>query len=190
MSAPTIVIVPGLADPTPGHWQNLLTEQLQPVRVVPPLQHDRLSCTAQVEALNRVIAEIPGPIVLVAHSAGVLTTVHWAHRHRGPVVGALLATPPDFDSRLPAGYPTPEALTRNGWTPIPTEPLPFPSIVAVSANDALASADRVHALAQRWGSRTVDLGAVGHLNPSSGFGYWPLAEQLVSALVHEAAGTS
>ncbi len=51
-------------------------------------------------------------------------------------------------------------------------------------------ADRVHALAQQWGSRTVDLGAVGHLNPNSGFGYWPLSEQLVSELVHAAAGTS
>lgn len=48
----------------------------------------------------------------------------------------------------------------------------------------------MHALAQQWGSRTVDLGAVGHLNPNSGFGYWPLSEQLVSELVHAAAGTS
>ena len=39
----------------------------------------------------------------------------------------------------------------------------------------LGSFDLVAGLARDWGSRLVDLGPVGHLNPASGFGEWPMA---------------
>lgn len=38
-------------------------------------------------ALDEVVAEIEGPVVLVAHSAGVITTVHWSQEHAAPVRG-------------------------------------------------------------------------------------------------------
>jgi predicted alpha/beta hydrolase family esterase len=38
-------------------------------------------------------------------------------------------------------------------------------------------------MAQDWGSRLVDVGAVGHLNPAAGFGEWPQAEELVATLL-------
>ena len=65
---------------------------------------------------------------------------------------------------------------------MPRERLPFPSIVAASRNDPLGAYDRVAELARGWGSRLVDLGEVGHLNPASGFGEWPMAETLISEL--------
>ncbi len=37
-------------------------------------------------------------------------------------------------------------------------------------------------MARAWGSHLVDLGAVGHLNPASGHGDWPLAEELIATL--------
>ena len=79
--------------------------------------------------------------MLVAHSAGVMIVVHWAQQHRRPIQGALLATPPDFESPLPAGYPTQETLRENGWLPTPRTRLPFPSIVAASTNDPLGRFD-------------------------------------------------
>jgi hypothetical protein len=30
-------------------------------------------------------------------------------------------------------------------------------------------------MAKDWGSRLVDLGEIGHLNPAAGFGAWPMA---------------
>ena len=66
--------------------------------------------------------------------------------------------------------------------PVPRQPLPFPSIVAASRNDPLGKIDRVAALAQAWGSRLVDLGEVGHLNPASGFGEWPQAADFIREL--------
>ena len=121
-------------------------------------------------------------MIIVAHSAGVLITVHWAAQHDLPVRGALLATPPDGVSPLGPEYPNWEALEENGWRPIPRKRLRFPSIVAASTNDTLGDFDRVRSLAEAWGSRLVDIGAVGHLNPASGYGEWSEAETLLDEL--------
>jgi predicted alpha/beta hydrolase family esterase len=80
---------------------------------------------------------------------------------------------------MPAGYPSTDALREHGWLPIPREPLPFPSTVAASTNDPLGSLERVTGFAVAWGSRIVNVGAVGHLNPAAGFGEWKRAEDFV-----------
>ncbi|MEU1492937.1 alpha/beta hydrolase [Streptomyces sp. NPDC005776] len=179
--APTVVLVPGLRDHVPDHWQTALAARLPGAVTVPPLTKARFSRDAQVATLDGVLSRIAGPVVLVAHSAGVLTTVHWAARHHRPVRGALLATPPDFDTPLPEGHPGPGTLSEHGWLPVPRAPLPFPSVVAASTNDPLARFDRVAELARAWGSRLVDVGAVGHLNPASGYGDWPRAREFLDA---------
>lgn len=113
----TIVIVPGLRDHMPEHWQTLLATKLASTRrvvSVPPLRENGLSCAARVEALEQTVRKIEAPITFVAHSAGVIMLVHWAQKYRHAVRGALLAAPPDFQKPLPAGYPTLETLHANG----------------------------------------------------------------------------
>ena len=58
----TILIVPGLRDHVPEHWQTLLAEQLPKVRSVPPLEQDKLSLPARVEAIQRELEQIDGPV--------------------------------------------------------------------------------------------------------------------------------
>ncbi|SAK62889.1 alpha/beta hydrolase [Caballeronia calidae] len=180
---PTVLIVPGLRDHVAEHWQTLLQQKLPNAVSVAPLEHDKLSCAARVAALDAALAKIDGPVILVAHSAGVMITVHWARQHDRKIHGALLAAPVDLETPLPEGYPTFDALAENGWHPIPRTPLPFPSIVGASRNDPLARFERVEQMARDWGSRLVDLGEVGHLNPAAGFGEWPMAEKLIHELV-------
>ncbi|MDR5752192.1 MULTISPECIES: alpha/beta hydrolase [unclassified Caballeronia] len=182
-STPTVLIVPGLRDHVEDHWQTLLERRLPNARSVPPLERDKLDCAARVAALDAALARIDGPVVLVAHSAGVMITVHWARLHRREIQGALLATPPDFESPMPEGYPTVETLFEHGWLPIPRERLPFPSIVAASTNDPLGRIERVAELADAWGSRVVNIGAAGHLNPASGHGEWTRADEFVAELI-------
>lgn len=185
-SAPTILVVPGLRDHVPEHWQTLLAAKLPRVRSVAPLEHDKLSCAARVDAVHRALADIEGPVVIVAHSAGSMMVAHWAaraaQRASREIRGALLAAPADLETPMPAGYPTTDALREHGWLPIPRLKLPFPSIVAAGNNDPLARLERAREFAQAWGSRFVELGAVGHLNPASGFGEWPQAEALIREL--------
>jgi predicted alpha/beta hydrolase family esterase len=178
----TILIVPGLRGHVADHWQTILETELPKAVTVPRMEGYNLSCDAWVRALDRSLAAIEGPVILVAHSAGVMMVVHWAMKHRRPIQGALLAAPPDFDSPLPEGYPSEETLSNNGWVPTPMEKLPFPSIVAASTNDPLARFTRVLQMARAWGSRVVRVGNVGHLNPASGYGRWPKAHEFIAEL--------
>ncbi|MGZ4507236.1 MAG: RBBP9/YdeN family alpha/beta hydrolase [Blastococcus sp.] len=183
MTAPTVVLVPGLRGHVEDHWQTRLAAGLPGARIVPALGVTEASLQARVALLDRIVEDVEGPVVIVAHSAGVLVTVHWAGQYRGSkVVGALLATPPALAAELPPAYPSIRQLRDHGWLPIPRRPLPFPSILAASSDDPLGNPVRVAALARAWGSRWHALGAVGHLNPASGFGDWPEAGQLIDEL--------
>jgi len=182
--APTILIVPGLREHVPNHWQTLLAARLPKVLSVAPLEHDKLSCAARVDAIDRAVAMLEGPVIIVAHSAGAMMVVHWAAAcDASKVRGALLAAPADLETPMPAGYPTKEVLNEHGWLPVPRSPLPFASIVAASSNDPLTRLERARGFAQAWGSRFVELGEVGHLNPASGYGEWLQAEELIRELV-------
>jgi len=182
MAEPTVLIVPGLRDHVPQHWQTLLAAALPKVRCVPPMGREDLDVSARVAAIEREAQAIEGPLVIVAHSGGCIMVAHWARQTRRPVQGALLATPPDFEQPMPQGYPTLAQLDAGGWLPVPRDWMPFPSIVASSRNDPLGDAARVAELAGDWGSRLVDLGEVGHLNPASGFGPWPKAHEFIEEL--------
>jgi predicted alpha/beta hydrolase family esterase len=183
---PTVLIVPGLRDHVGAHWQTLLAADLEArgckVRTVPPMGRADLDCATKVAAIEREAQAVEGPLLIVAHSGGVVMLAHWARQTRRAVIGALLAAPPDFERPMPEGYPTVAQLDASGWLPVPRERLPFPSIVAASRNDPLADYERVAEMARDWGSRLVDLGEVGHLNPASGFGPWPRAEQFIEEL--------
>ena len=183
----TVLIVPGLRDHVADHWQTLLAARLSRSRTVPPLGRNFLDLAARVEAIEREAQAIEGALIVVAHSGGVPMVAHWAARTQRPVLGALLATPPDIERPMPEGYPTIEALQAGGWLPMPRARLPFPSIVAASRNDPLAAFDRVVEMARCWGARVEDLGEAGHLNPASGHGPWPRAKDLVEELAAGAA---
>jgi uncharacterized protein len=183
MTEATVVLVPGLRGHVEDHWQTRLAATLPNARTVRPLGRNESSLTARISLLDQIVEDVDGPVVIVAHSAGVLVTVHWAANYAGTsVVGALLATPPAFAAELPPEYPSIGELRDNGWLPIPRRPLPFPSILATSTDDALGNPVRLRAMANAWGSREHSLGAVGHLNPASGFGEWPEAPALIGQL--------
>lgn len=180
--APTILIVPGLRDEAPGHWQTLLARRLPKVAMVPPMGRADLDCARRVAAIETVARALRGPVIAVAHSGGCIMLAHWLRETSVPLAAALMAAPPDFERPMPAGYPSLDELADGGWLPVPREPLPCPALVAASHDDPLASFDRTAVLASAWGARLVDLGCVGHLNPASGFGDWPMADTLIGEL--------
>jgi len=183
MSDATVVLVPGLRGHVEDHWQTRLAATLPGARMVTPLGRTDAGLQSRVTLLDQVVEDVDGPVILVAHSAGVLVTLHWAARYNPTrVAGALLATPPVLAAELPPEYPSIDQLRAHGWLPIPRLPLPFPSIVAASSDDPLGNPVRLSSLAASWGSRVHELGPVGHLNPASGFGDWPEAIELIDQL--------
>ena len=179
----TTVFVPELRDHDPDHWQSHLAAEMTASVTVEPLAENKMSREARVAALGRTLDAIEGDVILVAHSAGVLTTLHWAAAATRRIRAAMLVTPVDVERPLPDGYPRIDELADNGWMPTPREPLPFPSLVVASRNDPLAERARVEALAFDWGSKVFDAGPVGHLNPAAGFGPWPMGRWLLARLI-------
>jgi hypothetical protein len=187
--AHSVVIVPGLRGHVADHWQTHLAARLPEARIVESYRRAKSDLDGRVADLHHAIQDAAAPVTLVAHSAGCLVTAHWASRHDStPVRAALLATPPDLAQPLPGDYPSLDELHAAGWMPIPRARLPFASIVAASTNDALGDYRRVHTLAAAWGSRVIDVGPVGHLNPASGYGDWPGADALLD-LLHDTRPT-
>ena len=177
-----VLVVPGLRDESPTHWQALLAAELPNVQSLPAHGRRNIDLEARVAAIEAAVMAAPGPVVIVAHSGGCIATVHWARHTRLQVRGLLLATPPDLESALPPEFPAPTAFAAAGWMPVPNEPIQFPCIVAASRDDPLGEFETVSQMACAWGAELADLGQVGHLNPASGYGPWGEAAVLVRRL--------
>lgn len=162
-----ILIVPGLGGSGPDHWQTRWERQLSTARRVHQPDWDAPDREAWADRLVEAVAASTRPVVLVAHSLGVITAAHAAPRIAGRVAGAFLVAAPDIDE--PARIP--EADLEYG--PLPLEPLPFPSVLIASRTDPYCDFARAESIAQAWGAAFVDAGDSGHLNTVSGFGPWP-----------------
>lgn len=178
---PTLVIVPGLGDSGPDHWQTRWTQQFGAARV---WQDDPETPTpgAWAARLQQVIEATPSDLVLVGHSCGVLTIVHWARLYGGNerVKGALLVSPTDAEQSDMATL-APAVLRL---APVPLDPLPFPALVVVSENDPYVSFERAQTFAEAWGAEFITAGEAGHINVASGHGEWPEGEVLLSEVLH------
>jgi hypothetical protein len=174
-----VLLLPGLHDSGPEHWQSLWEKAYPEFRRVRQRDFERPERADWVETLDAAIRESGGPVVLAAHSLGCSLAAHWAERFgrrgSGPVRGALLVAPADVErADFPPG-PT-------GFAPMPGSPLPFPAIVVASANDPYVSAARAGAFAAAWGARFALLGPAGHINADAGFGEWPEGLELLKSL--------
>ena len=163
-----ILIVPGYDNSGPDHWQTRWEAQLSTARRVEQanwLEPDREAWASRiVEEVERAVR----PVVLVAHSLGVVAVAYAAPRLSGEKVrGAFLVGLPDVED--PA-FPL-EAEKR--FAPIPREPLPFPSVLVASRNDPYCSYEKAEDVSYAWGAAFVDAGESGHMNTASGHGPWP-----------------
>ena len=179
----SVLLVPGLRDESPAHWQSLLAARLPNARALPARGKENIDLDARIDEIESAVSTAKMPVVIVAHSAGSIATIHWLLRTRLKPLGVLLATPPTFASALPPEYPSLAEFKKAGWLPLPQARLTAPCIVAASRDDPLGPFGSVGALAHSWGAELVDLGEVGHLNPASGYGEWDQAVPLIRSLV-------
>ena len=172
-----ILIVPGLNGSGPGHWQTLWEEKYGYERVE-QRDWENPELVEWVSTLNAVITANSERTILVAHSLGCLTVAHWAHAYpenNGQIQCSLLVAPPDVES---SSY-IPETLRRFAAHNV----IPCPSVLVGSENDHYMTLASVRRLADHWGSRFVNAGAVSHINLDSGHGPWPQGEMLLTELI-------
>jgi predicted alpha/beta hydrolase family esterase len=164
-----VLIVPGLDDSGPEHWQTHWEAAFGYQRVV---QDDwrRPSRPDWLSRLSAAVAQSSEPVLLVAHSLGCALVAHFAGvaiaAGRERVAGALLVAPADVDDP----QHTPDCLRC--FAPLPLAPLGFPATVVASRDDPFVSFPRAEHFAARWGARLVDAGALGHINSDSDLGVW------------------
>ena len=172
MTFTSIIIVPGWRDSGPGHWQTLWAERLpQAQRVVQDDWHTPTR-SAWVARLEETVLEQPGPVVIVAHSLGCITTAHMKPEAAARVRGALLVAPADPERRA----------VLSDFAPVPYAALPYRSILVASSNDPYCPIRLAGAYARAWGSEFVRLQNAGHINVDSGHGEWPLGRALLQSL--------
>lgn len=171
-----ILIIPGWSGSEEEHWQSRWERSLRTARRVDQENWYEPSLEAWKARILEAIDRCQRPVVLVAHSLGVITAAHAAAAiDAGKVAGAFLVAPADVDNAadwpVTRGYDACASL--EGFAPAPSGRLPFASRVVASANDPYCTLDRARELAGQWGAEVIEAGEVGHLNVASGHGPWP-----------------
>jgi predicted alpha/beta hydrolase family esterase len=164
-----VILVPGLHDSGPGHWQTRWQRahpEFWRVRQDDWSNPDLPAWAARLDQLRRLD---PRPALLVAHSFGCLASLYSIAANPRGVAGAFLAAPADPDKFGVAGM-------------LPSASLPCPSVVISSSNDPWMRAEQARLWARRWGSELVDAGAAGHINAESGLGDWLLGQEKLQLL--------
>lgn len=177
----TLLTVPGWQNSGAEHWQTLWERNYPLSLRAEQDDWEQVVCAEWVAGLSRALAQAPGPVVIAAHSLGVLAVLHWASQasltEQRRVRGALLVAPPDAEADSFA------AVTASGFVPLPQWRLPFPAILVASRNDPYCDFERSEALAGILGAELVDAGAAGHINSDAGYGYWPQGQRLLQQLM-------
>lgn len=163
-----LLIVPGLYDSGPAHWQTwlgALHRDGQRVRqrdwADPDLDAwaDRIAHAMTQDAAARWI--------VAAHSFGCLALARLALRRPELAVEAALLVAPADPDRFGVGASLPDVR------------LPYATTLVASRTDPWLSYPKAERWARRWGAHLVDLGDAGHVNAEAGFGPLPLAQRWV-----------
>lgn len=171
-----VLILPGINDSGPGHWQSRWEISNPDYRRVAQRDWENPVCSDWQAELEKAVASSGPGTVLAAHSLGCLLAVHWAANTRLRIEAALLVAPPD-----PTGPLFPPG--ASGFSPVSRRTLPFRSIVVASADDPYGSLSYALDLAAAWGSALVSIGAAGHINAESGLGDWDEGHGLLRTLM-------
>lgn len=175
----TLVILAGLGDSGPEHWQYHWLRHFKHAVKVEHDNWDEPQLKEWLARMNELMDQQTRPVILVAHSLAVSLVMHWVKtsKNTAQVAGAFLVAPADVDSPLH----TPEEI-RN-FSPIPTSPLPFPSVVIASEDDAYISITRASYLAKQWGSEFISIGKRDHIGTAAKLGLWDEGLELFEGFV-------
>jgi len=162
-----ILILPGLGNSGPGHWQVRWAERMRTAAIVEQADWEEPDLDDWVATIDQACRLTTRPVVLVAHSLSVMALAHAAPRLPANVRGAFLVAPTDIELSPAAPEET------YGFRPIPRDPFPFPSMLVASSSDPYVSLERAVEFANCWGSDFHQAGDAGHINLDSGHGPWP-----------------
>jgi uncharacterized protein len=184
ISSPNILIIPGIDNSGPAHWQSIWENTL------PNVARAQLGMWSQphrnrwITKMGLAVRAVQKPVILVAHSLGCFAAAWWISREpeieRFNIRGAMLVAPPNVD--------VPQIDQRlAGFGPAPRVRFPFPTLLVGSENDPHCSFAHAQKLAKKWSARFINAGHFGHINTDSGVGDWPYGQHLLRSLIQSGA---
>ena len=162
------LIVPGLNNSGPKHWQSFWAKSLPNAVRVEQRSWDKPQKEEWVNTLDEAVNNLTGDTVIVSHSLGVATTVLWLAKKVSEgnvpahIKGVFLVSPSDVDN----------IKVINSFAPMPLLKLPVPAAVVASDNDEFVSIERSEFFADAWGAHLFRAGALGHINSDSDLREW------------------
>lgn len=165
-----VVIVPGLRNSGPGHWQTVWQQRLANAGRICLPQWERPDLQQWADAIVATVRARRASYI-VAHSFGCLATAYVLEQIRDEVRGVLLVAPAD-----------PEKFGVE--TLLPHSALPVPGLVVGSLTDPWLSWSKAQQWAQRWALPIYCAGDAGHINAESGHRDWPEGWKLLTRLQH------
>ena len=171
----TLVLVPGLNDSGPEHWQSHWQRRHDFWLRLNHSRWDTPDIGRWTSALRRQLAGTSRPAILVGHSFGALASVAFTLDpcREAPLAGLMLVAPAE-----PARFEVEDE--------VPAEPLGLPTVVVASRNDPVMTFPRARHWAATWGAELVDLGESGHINAEAGFGHWAYGLAVLNRLAARA----
>ena len=169
------VLVPGLHNSGPQHWQTEWQLRHAFWQRMAQQVWDQPDAHRWMGSIRRLLGRDKRPAILVGHSFGALASCCLTVEGGLPIAGLMLVAPAE-----PARFELEED--------VPTGPLGVPAVVAASRDDPLMPFARAIWWSAAWGADLVDLGEAGHVNPQSGFGPWPYGLEVLLGLVRKIEG--
>jgi len=177
----TYLIVHGWQASGEGHWQSWLASRLQASNesVLYPLlpNPDNPILHEWIQALHDQVSLMKGEKIVVCHSLGGITWLHYATMPYAISVDRLLLVAP----------PCPEGMERTaelrGFAPVPLDPAALSRTagqcrLVCSSGDEYCDVSAELAYARPLGIESDLLPPrAGHINIASGFGPWPQVEK-------------
>ncbi|WP_194865345.1 RBBP9/YdeN family alpha/beta hydrolase [Alloalcanivorax profundimaris] len=151
------ILVPGLNGSDEHHWQSRWREHMPWLRPIELDDWRHPDLNLWLAALERALAPLAEPALLIGHSFGSLACAAYAAARPEKVAGLLLVAP---------ACPAPLEIEDLAG------PLPVPARVIASTTDPWMELEDSRRLARHWGAAFRNGGDLGHINAASGVGEW------------------
>lgn len=164
------VLVPGLYDSGPEHWQSFWQSRHSFWLRMTQSRWNNPDIGLWIDAIRRLLITCRRPAILVGHSFGALASCCVTAGGTQRIAGLMLVAPAE-----PSKF---EVEDR-----VPMTPLGVPSVVVASHNDPVIRFPRSVYWSKVWNADLADVGEAGHINAEAGFGPWPYGLEVLRDLV-------
>lgn len=168
-----ILLVPGLHNSGPDHWQSRWHQQFPQWQRMMGLPWDKPDLTVWSAKLASKLRSRRSRVHLVAHSFGALTAIAAARLQPDKVSSIFIVAPAD-----PARFGIPDEVL--------TGSIKVSAQLIASRNDPWMSFERAEFWSRQWQVPLFDAGEVGHINAQSGHGEWHQGLALLGTLYRRA----